>query len=311
MRFGTFYKSMEPATGDSVSDFDFDLAINSRVGVKGTTGALGGVVEMGFNVGNAVYTRLMYGTYKMASGTLLIGQDYSNNTLFSAQVDSADKGFNGYGSIDTGRQPQIKFTMNNGLYFAAIKATPAVTGNEIILPKLNVGYKGTAGNVSYNAGLLYQTYKIGENDGESVDSFMGYAGGKFTVGAASLQMNLGYGQNTGDMSVYRDVTHGSAASNKYVVASDDDTTSFEGYVQAGYKISDMVSLFAGVGYATDDSDAYANADDKMAFFVNAPITVAKGFTIVPEFSYYDQMENKTGADERTDYSVGAKLQMDF
>ncbi|MBV5341748.1 MAG: hypothetical protein J0665_19705 [Deltaproteobacteria bacterium] len=319
MRFQTFYRTADPVVGSSDTDLTWDLAANARLGVKGTTGNIGGVVEMGFVSGD-LKTRLMYGTYKTSLGTLLIGQDYSNNWMTSAQVDLNDKGFSGYGALDNSRQPQVKFTMNNGLYFAGIKptvaATTTTTDYDSILPELNVGYKGKAGNFDYNAGVLFQTfdYKTATLD-ETVNSYLVYFGGKMAAGPASLQFNLGYGQNTGDMSIARDARSLTTAlplvTNKFIVASAADTTSIEGFIQAGYKLSDMVSLYAGVGYAADDSDVYADADDKMAFFVNAPITVAKGFTVVPEFSYYDQMKNSAGADERTDYSVGAKLQMDF
>lgn len=312
MRFATFYRTADPVVGSSDTDLTFDLAANSRLGVKGTTGNIGGVVEMGFVSGD-LKTRLMYGTYKTSLGTLLIGQDYSNNWMTSAQVDFNDKGFSGYGALDNSRQPQIKFTMDNGLYFAGIKpgtpASSATTDYDTILPELNVGFKNKVGNFNYNAGLLFQTYDVKTATvDDDVTSYLVYFGGKLAAGPASMQFNLGYGQNTGDMSIARD-TRG-VASNKYATAGD-DTTSIEGYVQGGYKFSDMVSLFAGVGYVSDDSDAYADADDKMSFFVNAPITVAKGFSITPEFSYYDQMKNAAGADERTDYTVGAKLQMDF
>jgi len=79
-----------------------------------------------------------------------------------------------------------------------------------------------------------------------------------------------------------------------------------------------VFLFSSTGSVTQKTDitadnlaAFKDADNKMAFFVTAPVTIVKNFSITPEFSYYDQMKDKTGVDERTDYTVGAKLQMDF
>jgi hypothetical protein len=229
--------------------------------------------------------------------------------------------------------------MNNGVYFAAIKQgtpdsvaavaakaavtgvdtggdtytiTPAVAATaasdyDTLLPTLNVGYKGAAGNFSYNAGALFQTFKNDTAD-KTITSYLGYVNGKLTAGPAAIIFNLGYGQNTGDMAIASGLA---GATNKYVAAGDLSTKTIEGFVQGSFKASDMVTVAAGVGYVSDDRDNAANADNRMAFFVNAPLTIAKGFTITPEFSYYDEMKNAAKVDQDTRYAVGAKLQMDF
>lgn len=314
VRFGTFYHITDPQVGDKDADLTWDLAANSRFGVNATTGAIGGKVELGLRSTSAinatptdVYTRLLYGTYKTSMGTLLVGHDYSNNWVTSAQTDYNDKGFSGYGALDNSRQSQIKFTMDNGVYLAAINPALALATYEVFIPELNVGYKGKAGAFAYNAGALFQTAKCITN-AKQVTSFLGYFDGKFTSGPAALLFNIGYGQNTGDMAIASGLT---GATNKYTAAGDLNVKTIEGFIQGSFTASDMVSVNLGLGYVSDDQDNAAKADARMALFVNAPITIAKGFTITPEIDYYDEMKNKTGAKQDKLYTVGAKWQMDF
>lgn len=450
VRLGAFYNVLDPQSTNSragvgrenQSDFDLDLARNSRVGIKGSTGAIGGVVELGLgssnnsttgftsgfslasattatnnggfaaNTGhvNNVYTRLIYGTYKFDAGTLLVGQDYSNNWVTSAQSWEADKGFSGYGSLDNSRQAQIKFTMNNGLYFAAINPSALSTGTyEITIPVLNVGYKGKAGNFDYNFGVLYgnaKSYNGNDTvathtdnavapltaDGTSlapsftsntINAYLGYGSGKLTAGPVSFLFNLGYGQNTGDLDIRtgragqnttamnNNSTGLNAAAytyvngvgtpaagvtgNRYIASTNQNVITTESFAQMSYQASDTAIVNLGVGYVSDKRKegtmvrvsttggsndgttvpatrrstavvtlADAKADNRIAAFINVPITIAKGFTITPEVSYIDELKDNGAAtlttalipervavSQQKEYAIGAKLQMDF
>ena len=90
-------------------------------------------------------------------------------------------------------------------------------------------------------------------------------------------------------------------------------TGFEGYIQATQKVSDTISGNVGLGYVYDKSDVSgAKSDDKLAFFVNAPITLAKNVSVTPEFDYYDQLNNAAGKDEKKKaYAIGAKWMVNF
>lgn len=329
-RMATFYNFADSkgATGKT-SGFDEHLQANSRFGANFSNDAVGGRVEVGLRDNNAaingstttnlVYTRLLYGTYKFGAGKLTVGQDYNSYYTFTAQVHADDNVMNGYGSLWDGRQPQLRVNLNNGLYFAAIQPTGNVnaatsttggivsnaeaTNNiKLYLPKLNVGYAGKSGNISYNVGVVGQTFKNVAAD-EQVNALLGYVNGKASFGATSLMANVSYAQNAGNM--------GFAGRQSFAAATKKDAKGFEGYVQLSQKLSDTLSANAGLGYVTDKTSGNADADDKMLLFVNAPITLVKNVYITPEFSYYDEMKSAAGADQAKSYALGAQFRIDF
>jgi hypothetical protein len=325
-RMAAFYNMIDTkgALGKTAG-FDEHLQANSRFGANFSNDAVGGKFELGLRDNNAqagtgtsttatglAYTRLLYGTYNFGSGKMTVGQDYNSYYTFTAQTHLDDNGLNGFGSLWDGRQPQIRVNLNNGLYFAAIQPTGNVNnGNaenattgalKLYLPKLNVGYAGKAGNISYNAGVVGQSYK-NVTAAEQVNAVLGYVNGKAALGATSLLFNLSYAQNAGNM--------GFAGRQSFNTTSKKDAKGFEGYVQLSQKLSDSLSANAGIGYVTDKTSGDAKADDKMSIFVNAPITLAKNVYITPEISYYDNMKSKTGATESKTTAVGAQFRIDF
>lgn len=322
VRMTTFFNTVDTTAAGSNTDFEEGLQGNSRLGINFTTGAIGGRVELGVS-NTGVSTRHMYGTYKFDMGTLLIGQTENPYYFISSSVAKNENVSNGLGSLWDTRQPQIKLTLNNGFYVAAIMPSsntggalaPATTEN--YLPKMNVGYEGKAGNFAYGAGAVGQTYKVQLPSGATTDtvtSLMGYFHGTLAAGPAQLKFNLGVGQNMGNMGFVA-ASSGNAA-DKNIMLGNDDTMSYEGFVEGSYKLTPMVTVAAGVGYAADDNDQYAKVDNRMQIFVNAPITIAKGFSITPELSYFDQLDDSVaGATSATDgkkeYLVGAKWMMNF
>lgn len=310
-RMATFYNMIDTKTVASgkTSGIDEHLQGNSRFGANFSDGAVGGKVEFG----TGVNTRLLYGTYNFGGGKLTVGQDYTSYYTFVAQTHGDDNGFNGFGSLWDGRLAQLRVNMNNGLYFAAItpngnqnnsngEMIAAPNSVKLYIPKLNVGYAGKAGAISYNVGVVGQTFKHVASD-EQVNAILGYVNGKAAFGATSLMYNLSYAQNAGNM--------GFAGRQSFNTTSKKDAKGFEGYVQLSQKLSDSLSANAGIGYVTDKTSGDAKADDKMSIFVNAPITLAKNVYITPEISYYDNMKSKTGATESKTTAVGAQFRIDF
>ena len=96
-------------------------------------------------------------------------------------------------------------------------------------------------------------------------------------------------------------------------AAGKNATGFEGFLQVTQKISDTISGNVGVGYAGDKLDVSGKKfDDKLAFFVNAPVTLAKNVSVTPEFDYYNQLNGSDGKDEKKKaYTIGAKWQINF
>ena len=80
VRIGTFWQTytpsdaMEAAGADDDSDLVMELGNYSRFGAKFMTGDIAGRVEFGLKGdADAVYHRLLYGTWDFGGGTLLVG----------------------------------------------------------------------------------------------------------------------------------------------------------------------------------------------------------------------------------------------
>jgi hypothetical protein len=185
------------------------------------------------------------------------------------------------------------------------------------LPKLNVGYAGKAGMVGYNVGVVGTTFSQTVGAGatlkkdQQIVTVLGYANGSAAFGATKLLASVSVSQNAGNMSFL--------GRKGYDAANKKDAIGFEGYIQASQKVSDTLTANVGLGYAGDKIDAPAVAgvaknkfDNKMAIFVNAPVTLAKNVSVTPEFDYYDQLNNTAGKDEKAKaYVIGAKCQINF
>lgn len=308
-RLATFYNIVDTRTGatgstsDKNADFEEALHANSRLGVNFVNGTQTAKIE--FGVGGGFSARHAYGAQKFDFGTVLVGQTENPYYFYTASVAKTDNVNNNYGSLWDTRQPQIKLTLNNGVYVAAIQPTAAAATTENYLPKLNVGYDGKVGNFAYGAGVVGQTYTVTATD-KNLTSLLGYFHGTLKADAATLAFNFGIGQNTGNMGF---TSANATATNVYTGGK--DTISAEGFVQGSYQLNPTMKLNAGVGYAMDDNDSFAKTDNRMALFVNTNVTLAKGFSVTPEIAYFDQLDQTTGAKGNKEYLVGAKWQMDF
>lgn len=266
-------------SGKTNTDFFLKMPATTRFGVKGTSGDLGFVIEMGINenAGN-IYNRLVYGTYKMSGGTLLVGQDYTKSWNPSGVITNDTPSNGGWGNFYGGRTPQIRYQANSGLYAAIVQPTVKTLTSDkfkLLLPRLNAGYDGKAGGVGYGAGFEFQTYKNETATvNKNINSFLVYTRASLMSGPVALKVNLGYGSNLGDMNF-------SGAGYTLSGTSVKNTNRFEGYVQAGYTISPMVTAQAIVGGASDKNTTWAKRDTRMQYTVNAPITVAKNFSLTP------------------------------
>ncbi len=344
-KISTFYNvSMIPdngaVSGGTSAGVDEHLMVTSNFGANYTNGNVGGKFEIGANMG----LRLLYGTYNFGSGTLIIGQDYNSYYFRSAQTAFDDAGQNGYGALWDGRQAQIKVKFTNGFYAAAIapsvadtvtiasnaptygtNATGTAIGDaggvivnhekadsiQVYLPKVNVGYAGKAGILSYNIGVVGQTFKYvpstaNKSSNSTVTSVMGYTSATADLGATKLSYNLSIAQNAGNMGLM-----GRQSAKILANGNAQDSIGFEGFGQISQKISDTATFNAGFGYATDKTPGDTYSDDKMLFFVNAPITLAKNVTVTPEFDYVDDLKASDGTTQSKGYLVGAKWQIAF
>jgi len=307
VRVKTFYLDNNKGTTDD-QDFTLELQPNTRFGANVKGDDFSGKIELGLKTQmEGVYTRLAYGTYKFDAGTLLVGQTYSPYFSNASQVYRDDRGLSGFGNLWDSRNPQIRFDLNNGLYFVAGKvistgtnlAVAANPTSDTLLPKMTVGFKNKAGKFSYNVGATYQSFDTDEVLEESVTSYLGYADITYKLEKITLRTKVHYGQNLSDLGI-------TDRNSRYDIISKNDTKSYGGWVQVALGMAT-----AGVGYVVDDIDGALETDDQRAAFINYKFKIGKAFTITPEICYLDYMDSSTGTDQGDHLAVGAQWKMDF
>ncbi|HEY1405418.1 MAG TPA: hypothetical protein VF857_02305 [Spirochaetota bacterium] len=237
----------------SAADKDYSSRLTtSRFGVKGKSGDIDGVVEMGLDgVNNSdgtksvkVSTRKIYATYAFTPDIkMLIGQDEAPYTFYSCSFANDDN-FSGFGSTSQQRDYQAKVTLF-GFYvdllnpytatkIANRKTNPAAPATpvdisydakyyDVTVPKIAVGYdfkfesddKMTSFTLS--PGAAYQTVKIDYKgdalNGEKINSYLAYCHATAKLGGFSVNGNIGYGVNTANMGLDYSKSYASAATS--------------------------------------------------------------------------------------------------
>ncbi len=81
----------------------------------------------------------------------------------------------------------------------------------------------------------------------------------------------------------------------------------------GFAVNDCMGVEAGYGYVKfeDDVEGSKSKDNACAVYLQAPITLAQGVSVVPEIGYYDYKANSAKADQGHETYFGAKWQMNF
>jgi hypothetical protein len=119
-RMATYYVSDDlgdaktDAGNDGLSDLQWDLQGNSRIGANVKAEHLKGQFEFGLNStsagGGTVTNRRIYGVWNFGPGTLKVGKDYTPVSQFiSGQVYDADLGLLGIGTMYGNREGQVSF----------------------------------------------------------------------------------------------------------------------------------------------------------------------------------------------------------
>ncbi|BAI81251.1 hypothetical protein DEFDS_1796 [Deferribacter desulfuricans SSM1] len=321
LRFSTFYTSTNSDYNDynyGVDESDLDIynwgnTAISRLGVKADIGnGLKARIEMGLkgsNKGNTVYTRLYYVDYNMGALTLRLGQDYTPVGTGVDQVFDSDNDMAGFGALYEGRIPQIKL-MAGGFQLALI--SPKKTGNgtqfDSVLPKIEAAYKFKVDPVSLGLEAGYTTYKYDDDFGASDETFTAYvlaAEADFNVNVVDVYLSGFYGTNLADYGF------SNLANSTYLVASDDDTTTWGAIVGLTFKVADNIKATVGYGYTKMDNDAWAENDEQQAYFANLKYAINKNFFIQPEVGVYDYMKDNNDVDEGKMVYFGAKWQVNF
>jgi hypothetical protein len=316
-RLGYWYEMPNEDYAGGESDFDLNYGIqsNSRFGVNFKKDDLTAKVEYG----TGVNLRLLWAKMNMGSFDLLIGQDYDGLNEYAAQVYSADNGLIGYGAVDGSRNPQVKFLFENGLYFALIQPKLTSPNNfswsetDVLIPKLNVGYKMKMDNLSIHPTFMLQQFSYSKDDNPtlgddaSVLSYLLAVTGQIDMDPMMLKAHLNFGSNTGNMGIKG---HSNIASWDIAKNEVNSTSSLGFFLEGAYKMSDAMTLDAGLGYASSSNDAWDESDGRMGLYVQAKMKISH-LQLIPEFGIINEMEDASGNKEGSMPYFGTQLRVDF
>lgn len=314
---GTFY--MDSDLDDS-TNLEMGLNPGSAIGAEVTVSdSLSAGFEYGAEDGSANLV-LLYGQWHFGAGSLMVGQN--EVPVFqgiSGQVVDDDRGLDGLGEFNPGERAQIRLAVGT-LQIAIVEPDVAVSiddSGEIVLddgaaevkmPALHVKY-GFEGN-NWDAGISGAAAKFDYAD-QSVTSYVAVASMGFTLDRLRLMGQGWMGRNVGNLAA-QDVD--GSGENGYAVYEGGQIHDVDAWgiaLAATYVFNDMISMEAGYGYVDldyGDAALFGADDDKVqSYYLNLPITLAEGVTIVPEIGVIDY---DRGGQDKISYG-GAKWQIEF
>lgn len=309
-RMSTFWDSFD-AEVDTADDDGLTWALqgNSRVGAR----AKGDVVGGRFEYGTGVNLRLLYGTWKMGGGRLLVGQTYSPVNIFiSNQVWASDNDMLNFGGLYGGRRQEISYAVG-GFEVALINPSTGLVGADgdvdVSIPKIEAAYIFSADAFSVGAVAGYQTFAVEKASvpDYDVDSYVAGIYGTFNMGPAYINANVAFGQNIGNYGIYQSTSAG-ASLNAAGAIEDTDTISYLAVV--GFKAGDMATFELGYGMSVSSYDT-GEDDEVSAFYAQAVLVPVKGVKIIPEIGFIDYAENRANADQGENTYFGAQWRIDF
>jgi len=309
---------------------------NSRFGAKFKKGPFGANVEVRAYPGTSVSDRQFNASYNFGQGTLTIGQQWSNGfaNIFgnnSLNVDMCSYGAYG-GSLRAGQVHLTFGSLKIGLakpaaarvidakgtttYLATGPKTTYSTELDTSLPKIEVSYDLKAGPAAIKLFGGYNSYdEVDANDKSyGIDSY-GLGGNvKLGFGATTVQATVWTVQNPAEYGLYNYA--GTFKATQVVAGGTIYDVSGMGYgVNVSFKLSDTMSVQGGYGMVEYELDRPGTWEDEMAgYYVNLPITIAKGFTITPEFAVGDQkdiVQNGVSTEEGDITTYGVYWKINF
>jgi hypothetical protein len=294
-----------------------------------------------------IYTRLLFGVWDFGSGKLLVGQDYTPEYLGISNANQAggsDSVMLTCGVPYTGRRAQIRLEFGglqialvdeNGMNNLGALNNAAAAGTvDSMLPKIAAQYSMKLDPVSLTFAGSYLSYDIERTGFQdlTVDAYFLAARGMVDIGPVGLKAVIYYAQNGNELGFTAGGTDGAVITNNAAATGatsgivDNDTLGFA--ITASYKLSDMIAFEAGWGkFEAEMDDAAAGnliggvvtagtsgtttSDERVGYYLQSTITLAKGVYIVPEIGVVDFKDSNIGAAQGDQTYIGAKFQIDF
>lgn len=341
-------KDIQLGGADLNSDhrLDWGTQANSRIKMFMKSDNLEGFIELGWNTdSNSVTTREYWGKYKFNDMAYIqIGQSHQlfSTPGFAHQSWGGDIEMHGLGVSFNPPTPKIILGYGGFAFALAQPFTGTALGKvasagvdadiDTYIPQLQAAYQYKADTWRVKLGGAYQHTKINKINiagtkvasSKNVNSWLVAVDGNIYFGPLSLGATVSGGQNWADAqwNSTRGGLDNSLSTIKHTgmfgVEIDNgkikNTTSVMGAVIAGYRLTEALSFEAGVGYRYDENKVWDKDSHILNVYLQAPYTVAPGFTITPEIGYIDLFKTvSTGkaVDAGYIWYAGAKWQMDF
>ncbi|KQC03170.1 MAG: hypothetical protein APR54_09630 [Candidatus Cloacimonas sp. SDB] len=322
-RTGLWYDMQdEDLTGtEARTEMSLLLYKNSRLGMNFSSENYKANAEIGFS--ESVVLRQLYGEYQFKKFSLLAGKTYTGFSEFASQVVSClysyDNMLIGYGQYYDGSQLQIRFTLNNGIYFSLQqpkKIDPAGFGADAVdalIPKISMGYKTNFDKIYFHTtfGLNITNYNKEMTDGidESIMAYIGALTLKYVDGPYYLRAQVNFGQNSFDYGILGSTAR--FADWDYAKNEIINLSNFGGYAEFGYTINEKTAIKTGFGYSGSEMDTLDETDGASSLFFQSIHKLAKDIWLIPEVGMINDMEDGMGNKEGARTYFGAKLQMNF
>ena len=314
-----------PSNKIGFDDRDSRWGLNtvSRIGATVQDGDIGGRFEYGMNDNSTnaddVALRRLYGTWNFGPGELLIGKEYTPIHFVTNQVYDNDYGSRGFGGFFTFR-PMIQVKID-GFKLALISpnndglddAKDLGYDYDNTWPKVEASYTLSMDTFSVKAFGGWNAYEVVDQLDKEYDvtCYIYGVAGVVNAGPVTLKAMIWGGRNVG---VYGLTTDQEVDFTPNYEAGDiRDNNGYGGVASIGVKINDVIGVEAGYGYVSGEDDPVGknHNDEAWAAYLQAPITLAQGVTVVPEIGHYDYEESDTNADQGHESYFGAKWQINF
>ena len=297
------------------TQMDFNLQSNSRFGVNFQNDALTANVELGANG----TIRFLWGRQKFNNWSLLVGLTEDGTNQGARQVFGGDNMLRGWGAVYNGRNPMVRFEMDNGLYLAMIRpytgSDPAGNPDAIdaLIPRINLGWNLAHKTVRLQPTFVLQMYDYNEDRGQegSVMAWLGALTFDYNENKFGTKVHVNYGVNIGQMG-YGAFMQGHPVNAGWDPIENEtvDITTLGAVFTAGWDFTPNFNMNFGVGYVSSDMDDWEETDDRMAFYLQA-VFKAKNLRIIPEVGMLDYMDNQAGDSRGTVMYFGTQLRLDF
>ncbi|MBC2695066.1 MAG: hypothetical protein HF982_07295 [Desulfobacteraceae bacterium] len=302
------------ATGFNDRDSRWGFNTVSHVGATVQDGDIGGRFEYG-HTNSDVTLRRLYGTWNFGPGELTVGKEYTPLHFVTNQVYDDDYGLRGFGGFFT-FNPMIQVKID-GFKLALI--TPEVNNLgfsdvDTTLPKVEASYTLAMDTFSVKAFGGWSAFEVVDAADEECDvtCYIYGVAGVVNAGPVTLKAMIWGGQNVAYYGLTTDPEADAAPEYDPVEDEIKNNDGYGGVASIGVKFSDVVCAELGCGYISFEDD-FDNAEDDeaLAIYLQAPITLAQGVTIVPEIGRYDYKDDRSGADQGDETYFGAKWQINF